>query len=402
MRARLLGSLGLAVLAAGALGTPIVAQPAAAQTVKVGVILTYSGPEASLGETVDRGIKLWMKEHEKDLPAGIKVELIRRDDTGPNPEVAKRLVQELVVRDKVNLLTGVVWSPNAAAIAPVTAEAKLPFIDMNAAGAAIVRLSPYMARVSFTLWQSSYPLGKWAATHNLKRVYTAVSDFIPGHDGEAAFVKGFKENGGTIVDSVRFPLASPDLAPYFQRVKDAKPDALYVFVPGGPQSTNVVKTFKQLALGDAGIKLIGPQDITIENELPNMGDAALGVLTMGSYSSAGDRPANKAFVEAWHKEYGAKSFPDFLSLGGWDGMAAIFDVIKAQKGKIDPDKTMALLKGWKYDSPRGPIMIDPDTRDIVQNEYMREVKKVGDHTANVEFENLGMFKDPWKEFNPPK
>jgi branched-chain amino acid transport system substrate-binding protein len=385
-----------------ALGALAAITPAHAQTVKVGVILTYSGPEASLGETIDRGIKLWMKEHEKDLPAGIKVELVRRDDTGPNPEVAKRLAQELVIRDKVNLLTGVVWSPNAAAIAPVTAEAKLPFIIMNAAGAAIVRISPYVARVSFTLWQSSYPLGKWAATHNLKRVYTAVSDFIPGHDGEAAFIKGFKENGGTIVDSVRFPLASPDLAPYFQRVKDAKPDALYVFVPGGPQSTNVVKTFKQLALADAGIKLIGPQDITIENELPNMGDAALGVLTAGDYSSDADRPVNKAFVAAWHKEYGPASYPDFLSLGGWDGMAAIFDVIKAQNGKIDPDKTMALLKGWKYESPRGPISIDPETRDVVQNEYMREVKKVGDHTANVEFENLGPFKDPWKEFNPPK
>jgi branched-chain amino acid transport system substrate-binding protein len=394
-------SLGIGLIALGALALDA---PANAQTVvKVGVILTYSGPEASLGETIDRGIKLWMKEHEKDLPPGIKVELIRRDDTGPNPEVAKRLAQELVVRDKVNLLTGVVWSPNAAAIAPVTAEAKLPFIIMNAAGAAIVRISPYVTRVSFTLWQSSYPLGKWAATHKLKRVYTAVSDFIPGHDGEAAFIKGFTEAGGTIVDSVRFPLAGPDLAPYFQRVKDAKPDALYVFVPGGPQSTNVVKTFKQLALGDAGIKLIGPQDITIENELPNMGDAALGVLTMGDYSSAADRPANLKFVEAWHKEYGAASYPDFLSVGGWDGMAAIFDVIKQQNGKIDPDKTMALLKGWKTDdSPRGTIMIDPDTRDVVQNEYMREVKQVGDHTANIEFENLGLFKDPWKEFNPPK
>ncbi len=397
MRARLVKALGLIGLGC------LLAAPATAQTVvKVGVILTYSGPEASLGETIDRGIKLWMKEHGNDLPSGVKVELIRRDDTGPNPEVAKRLARDMVVQDKVNLLTGVVWSPNAAAIAPLTAEAKLPFIIMNAAGSGIVRISPYVARVSFTLWQSSYPLGKWAATHGLKRVYTAVSDFIPGHDGEAAFTKAFKENGGTIVDSVRFPLASPDLAPYFQRVKDAKPDALYVFVPGGPQSTNVIKTFKQLALADAGIKLIGPGDITIENELPNMGDAALGVITAHSYSSAADRPANKTFVEAWHKAYGPNSYPDFLSLGGWDGMAAIFDVIKAQNGKIDPDKTMSLLKGWKHDSPRGPIMIDPDTRDIVQNEYIREVKKVGDHTANVEFDTVGMVKDPWKEFNPPK
>lgn len=391
------------VLAGAALGLAVGAIPAAAQTVKVGIILTYSGPEAPLGDTIDKGIKLWMTEHEKDLPAGVKVELIRRDDTGPNPEVAKRLAQELVIRDKVNLLTGVVWSPNAAAIAPVATEAKLPFIIMNAAGAGIVRASPYLARVSFTLWQSSYPLGKWAATHGIKRVYTAVSDYAPGHDGEQAFTKGFKEAGGEIVGSVRFPLASPDLAPYFQRVKDAKPDALYSFVPGGPQSTNVIKTFRQLGLSDAGIRLIGPMDITIENELPNMGDAALGVYTMGSYSSAGDRPANKAFVAAWQKAYGPTSYPDFLSVGGWDGMAAIFDVIKAQNGKIDPDKTMALLKAWKDpDSPRGPIALDPETRDIVQNEYMREVRKVGDHTANVEFDTIPMVKDPWKEFNPPK
>ncbi len=396
MRARLVQALGLIGLGC------LLAAPATAQTVvKVGVILTYSGPEASLGETIDRGIKLWMKEHGDSLP-GIKVELIRRDDTGPKAEVAKQLATELVVRDKINLLTGVVWSPNAAAIAPVTAEAKLPFIIMNAAGAGIVRISPYLARVSFTLWQSSYPLGKWAATNNLKKVYTAVSDFIPGHDGEAAFIRSFKENGGTIVDSVRFPLASPDLAPFFQRAKDAKPDALYVFVPAGPQSTNVIKTYRQLGLAEAGIKLIGPQDLTIENELPNMGDAALGVMTMGSYAAAADRPANKTFVAAWRKEYGQNSDPDFLSLGGWDGMAAIFDVIKAQNGKIDPDKTMELLKNWKYESPRGPISIDPATRDVVQHEYMREVKKVDGRLVNVEFQDFGVFKDPWKEFNPPK
>ena len=398
MRAR----RSLLALAAGCAAWGALAHPATAETVvKVGVILTYSGPEAALGDNLDRGIKLWTQEHAKDLP-DIKVELIRRDDTGPNPEVCKRLAQELIVRDKINILTGIIWSPCAASIAPLTKEAKLPMVIMNAAGSSIVRISPYLARISFTLWQSSYPLGKWAAAHGMKRVYTAVSDYIPGHDGEAGFTKGLTEAGGTIVDSVRFPVMSPDLAPFFQRAKDAKPDALYVFVPAGPQSTNVMKTFKQLAMGEAGIKLIGPQDLTTESELPNMGDAALGVRTMGDYSSAADRPANKAFVAAWHKAYGAASYPDFLSLGGWDGMAAIYHVIKQQNGKIDPDKTMELLKGWKFDSPRGPIMIDPETRDVVQHEYMREVRKVGDHTANVEIEDFGAFKDPWKEFNPPK
>ena len=401
MKRLIAACLGLmpALVIASLVGAP---DARAQQTIKIGVILPFSGQFADTGIQLDNGIKLYMQQH-GDTVAGKKIEVIRKDVGGIAPEVAKRLAQELVVRDKVNLLTGVVWSPNAAAIAPVTAEAKLPFIIMNASGAAIVRLSPYVTRVSFTLWQSSYPLGKWAATHNFKRVYTAVSDFIPGHDGEAAFIKGLTENGGTIVDSVRFPLASPDLAPYFQRVKDAKPDALYVFVPGGPQSTNVVKTFKQLALGDAGIKLIGPQDITIENELPNMGDAALGVLTMGDYSSAADRPANLKFVEAWHKEYGDNSIPDFLSVDAWDGATAIFDLVKATKGKFTADEAMEFFKNWKNpDSPRGPIMIDPETRDIIQNIYIRRAEKVDGKLANVEIATIPQVKDPWKELNPAK
>ncbi len=376
---------------------------ASAQTVKIGIINTYSGPNATLGELIDRGFSLYIKEYEKNLPAGVKIELIKRDDTGPNPDVAKRLAQELITRDKVNMLAGVVWTPNAAAIAPLATEAKIPFMIMNAGTAAISTMSPYIARVSFTLWQSTYPLGQWAAKNGIKRVYSAVSDFGPGHDTEAGFEKGFTDNGGQIVGKVRMPLANPDFVPFLQRVKDEKPDAVMVFVPAGRQATALMKAYSDLGLKQAGIRLIGPGDITTDEELPNMGDVALGVITMHHYSAAATRPANQAFVQSWKREYGANSTPAFMSVGGWDGMAAIFAAITEQKGRIDGDKTLAVWKGWKNDqSPRGPISIDPETRDIVQNEYMREVKMVNGALANVEFETVQAVKDPWKIINNRK
>jgi branched-chain amino acid transport system substrate-binding protein len=384
----LLVALGVAVCAAG---------PAAAQTIKIGFISSYSGLNANLGEYMERGMRLYMKQHEKELPPGVKIEILVRDDTGPNPDKAKQLAQELIVRDRVNLLAGVIFTPNAMSMAPLCTEAKVPFIIMNAGTAVITTRSPYIARLSFTLWQSSYPLGQWAAK-KFKRAYTLVSDFGPGHDAEVAFTKAFKEGGGEIVDSVRVPLQNPDFAAYMQRVKDAKPDALMVFIPAGKTATAVMKNFGDLGLGKAGIKLIGPGDITTDEELPNMGDVALGVTTVFHYSAAAERPANKAFVAAWKKEYGPNSTPNFISVGGWDGMDAIFHVIKAQQGKLDPDKTMALLKGYTNpNSPRGPIAIDPETRDIVQNEYLREVRRVGGQLANVELETVATaLKDPWK------
>ncbi len=390
-----------------ALGTALalaLALPATAQTVKIGVILTYSGPAASLGDQIDKGLSLYAKEHEKELPPGVRVELVRRDDTGPNPETAKRLAQELVTREHVNFLTGVVWSPNAAAMAPIATEAKVPFVISNAAGAGIVRASPYIARVSFTLWQESLPLGKWAAEKGgLKKVFIAVSDFAPGHDAEAAFTKGFKDSGGQIVDTVQFPVKDPDFVPFMQRVKDAKPDAVFVFVPSGKQATAVMKAYNDLNMKADGVKIIGPQDIVPDEELPSMGQEPLGVITSGTYSNAANRPANKAYVAAWKREYGDKTPPGFMSVGGWDSMAAIFSVIKETKGKADGDQAMKILAGWKNpDSPRGPIMIDPQTRDVVQDIYIRRVEKQGDHLANIEFETIQQVKDPWKELNPPK
>ena len=375
---------------------------AAAQTVKIGLINTYSGPLASNGDQIQKAIDLYMKLNESKLPKGVKLEFIKRDDTGINPETAKRLATELIVREKVQLITGVVWTPNAAAIAPVVSEAKVPFIIMNAGTAMITTLSPYIARTSFTLWQSSYPMGEWAAK-KYKSAYIAVSDFGPGHDAQDAFTKSFKAGGGTIVGSVRMPPPTSDFAPYLQRVKDAKPDALFVFVPAGKAATALMKGFGDLGLSQAGIKLIGPGDITTDEELPNMGDVPIGVVTMFHYSAAGDRPANKTFVAEWKKAYGEKSWPNFISAGAWDAMQAIFDAVTAQKGKLDADKTMAFLKGWKNpNSPRGPISIDPETRDIIQNEYVREVRKVNGVLANVELETIKSVKDPWKEITGKK
>jgi branched-chain amino acid transport system substrate-binding protein len=375
---------------------------AQAQTVKIGVINTYSGPLAAAGDQMDRGIKLWMKLHEKDLPPGVKVELIRRDDTGVNPEVAKRLAQELITRDHVNLLTGVIWTPNALAIAPLVTEAKVPFVIMNAGASVITTKSPYIARVSFTLWQSNYALGAWAAKHGIKTAYTLVSDFAPGIDSEAAFTKSFTDGGGTIAGSARMPVTTPDYVPFMQRAKDAKPDAVFVFVPAAKEATGLMKAFGDLGLRDAGIKLIGPGDITTDEELPGMGDTALGTITMQHYSAYGQRPENKAFVAAYKAEFAPKDEPGFMVADSYDGMAALFHVIAEQKGVIDPDKTMALLKGWTFASPRGPITIDADTRDIVQNEYLREVKKIDGQNRNVELETIPAVKDPWKEVNKPK
>jgi len=376
---------------------------AAAQTVKIGIITTYSGPTAGQGDQLDKGYKLYLKLHADKLPPGVKVEPIFRDDTGANPDAAKRLAQELIVRDKVQFLTGVVWTPNAAAIAPLTAEAKVPFVIANAAGVTIPRVSPYVARVSFTLWQSAYPLGQWAAK-KYKRVYTVVSDFAPGHEAEEGFTKGFKEAGGEIVGSARVPLANTDFIPYMQRVKDAKPDAIFAFNPAGKQATAQMKAYAELGLAKAGIKYIGTGDITTDEELQNMGDSAVGVMTVHHYSAAANRPANKAFVAAYKKEYGAKLNPGFMVVGAWDAMDAIFYAIREQKGKLDPDKTMELLKHYKNpNSPRGPIQIDPETREIVQNEYLREVRKVGGQLENVELETIAtQYKDPWKTFNPKK
>lgn len=380
------------------------AVPALAQTeIKVGVISTMSGPDAQPGEEMNNGIKLYVKEHEKDLPPGVKVTLVFRDDTGANPDIAKRLAQELVTRDHVNFLAGVVWSPNAAAIAPIATEAKVPFIIMNAASAGITRLSPYIIRDSFTLWLVSTPIGQWAAKQGWKRGYTAVTDYAPGFDAEGGFTKGFTDGGGQVVDKVRMPFPTDDYSPYIQRIKDTKPDVAFIFVPAGKKATAVMKAWTDLGLKQAGVTLVTTQDVMLDEELPNMGQAPLGIVSSGTYSNAATRPANQIFLNAWRAAYGDKVVPDFLSVGGWDGMAAIYDVIKQTKGKFDGDQAMKILSNWKSaDSPRGPVAIDPATRDVIENVYIRRVENVKGTLANVEFETIPNVKDPWKEANPPK
>lgn len=376
-----------------------VALPAAAQTVRLGFLNVYSGPFASLGEYVDKGARLYMKLNADKLPPGVKIDLVVRDAGGPNPDKAKQLAQEMIVRERIQLLTGLVFTPNAFAIAPLVTEAKVPTAIMNAGTSAITTRSPYIARFSFTLWQSSYPFGQWAAK-KYKRAYILVSDFGAGHDSEQAFEKGFTEGGGEIVGKVRMPMQNPDFVPFMQRAKDTKPEILFAFIPAGRQATAIMKAYSDLALDKAGIKFVGPGDITTDEELPNMGDVALGAITAHHYSAAGDRPANKAFVAAWKKEYGENTTPNFMAVGAWDAMDAIYRAIREQKGKIDPERTMAIFKSYKNpDSPRGPMSIDPQTRDVVQNEYIREVRKVDGKLANVELETIPDVKDPWKELN---
>jgi branched-chain amino acid transport system substrate-binding protein len=390
---------GTAVAALAIAGSNITAS---AQTIKIGLINSYSGFLAHGGDQMQKGIDLYVKEHEKDLPPGVKVEIIKRDDAS-TPETGKRVAQELITRDHVQILVGVAGSPIAAAIAPLTQEAKVPLVITNAAGAAITRISPYVVRVSFTQWQTAYPLGQWAAKQGWKTAYTAVSDFIPGHDAEAAFTKGWTDAGLKILGAVRFPTTNPDFAPFVQRIKDVKPDVAFIWPPSQEQSTTMLKTVRDLDLRPAGVNIISTQDLVPDEELPNMGDAALGLVTTGTYSSAADRPANKAFLAAWNKEYAGKAIPDYLSADGWDGMSAIFDLIKDTKGKFSGDEAMKFLTNWKTaNSPRGPISIDPATRDIVQNIYMRRTEMKDGKLANIEFDTIPNVKDPWKEQNPPK
>jgi len=372
------------------------------QTIKIGVISTYSGANGQYGETMDRGLKLYMKHNADKLPPGVKVELIERDDGGANPDLAKRLAQELIVRDKVDFLTGFVWTPNAMAVAPLITEAKVPAVILNAASSQITTASPYFVRFSFTEWQVAYPLGQWASKR-YKRAYQIVSDYAPGYDEEEGFAKGFAEGGGQIIGKVRVPLATTDFAPFMQRAKDLKPDLVFGFVPAGKLSSQLMKAFSDLGMDKAGIHFIGSGNLTTDEELQGMGDVTLGKMTTYHYSVAADRPANKAFQALFKKEYGDKVVGNFVTVTAWDAMDAIYAAIRAQGGKVSAERSMESLRNYKnQNSPRGPISIDPETRDIVQNIYIREVRRIGNQLANVELETIPNVKDPWKELNRKK
>ena len=378
------GVLGLAAIGAHA-----------QETIKIGVIAAFSGPFADYGKQMEGGIKAYMKQH-GDTVAGKKIELIIKDTTGPSPEIAKRLAQELVVRDKVDMLAGFGLTPEALAVAPIAEQAKKPMIIMNAATSIITTKSSYIARVSMTLPQISGPMATWAVKNNIKRVVTLVADYGPGIDAETAFKTNLVGGGGQVVESIRVPLRNPEFAPFVQRIKDAKPEAVFVFVPAGEQGVAFMKSYRERGLAEAGIKVIATGDLTDDHVLPAMGDATLGVITSFHYSAAHNSPENKAFLKHFADANPGGGRPNFMAVAAYDGMSAIYEVARKLNGRIDGDKAMAILKGMKINSPRGPLTIDAETRDAVQTVYIRRVEKINGELYNVEFDKFENMKDTGK------
>jgi branched-chain amino acid transport system substrate-binding protein len=385
-----LGSL----LTSLAMTAGLIAPAAADEVVKVGTVLALTGPFASMGEAVDKGTRLYVKLHQKDLPKGVSVELIRRDNAGPNPSAAKRLAQEMVVRDKISYLTGAVFTPDAAAIAPLATEAKLPFILPNASTSSLTRQSPYIVRVSLTQWQLAYPMGQWAAKQGYKTAYVVVADYATGYDTQEAFIKGFTESGGKVTGVVRIPQNVTDFAPYMQRIKDGKPSMVFMFINS---HISALKAYQAASLKEAGIQLMGPGD-----DVPAMGDAAGGVITGGIYTSnqLDPIPQNVAFIKAWQAEYGTDK-PSYLGVTGWDSMDMIYGAIKTLGPKAEPEAILNYLSNWKStDGPRGDISIDPKTRDIVQSVVINRMELVDGKMTNRRIDTIPDVHDPWKIVNP--
>lgn len=389
MKRAVLAGLSLA-LAAG------VAQ---AQEVKVGLVLPYTGVGAELAQPIDRGVELYLKTHADEIkPYSIK--LIKRDAKDASGANAKIVVQELLTQDNVDVLAGWVYSPNAIATAPIVSAGKKLAVIMNAGTAHITNMSPYYVRTSFSMWHAGHALGEAAAKQlGAKTAVVGYTDFPPGKDTLAAFKMAFEAAGGKVIDEIPMGGANavPDFTPFFQRAKDKKPDVFMVFVPGGDHSTAVVRTYNALGMKQAGIKLIGPGDITQDTKLQPMGQNADGLITMHHYNADLANPANKKFVEDWKKAYGADSTPDFMAVAGYDGMAAIVAAIKATGGKLDGEKAVAALKGWKYNSPRGPISIDPATRDIIMNEYLSQAAFQNGRVVQKNIGKIDAVKDACKE-----
>jgi branched-chain amino acid transport system substrate-binding protein len=369
--------------------------PAGAQnTIKIGMINVYSGQFADAGIQMDNGAKTYMQQH-GDTVAGRKIEIIRKDVGGVAPDVAKRLAQELIVRDKVDILAGFLLTPNALAAADVSAEAKKFMVIMNAATSIITTKSPYAIRTSVTLPQVAETFGTWAATKGgIKKSYTMVTDYGPGHDFEGGFQRAFKEAGGEIVGSVRFPVANPDFSAFVQRAKDINPESIMIFIPGGAQPAALGKAFAERGVDLTKTKVLGSGETTAEQALKSMGDNALGIITAWHYEHTDKNPRNVEFVKLFNEMH--KRNPDFFSSGGYDGMHVIYEAIKKTGGKTDGDALIAAAKGLKWDSIRGPMSIDPATRDVVQTIYIRKVEKVGGELVNVPFDKIENVKDPVK------
>ncbi|MBO1907005.1 ABC transporter substrate-binding protein [Microvirga sp. 3-52] len=362
----------------------------AQETIKIGLILPMTGPFASTGRQIEAAAKLYMQQ-KGDTVAGKKIQLIVKDDTG-TADVTKRLAQELIVNDKIAVMAGFGLTPLALAPAPLATQAKVPAVVMAAATATITEASPYIVRTSFTLPQATVPMADWAAQNGIKKVATLVSDYGPGIDAEKAFTSAFTAKGGQ-VENLRVPLANPDFSPFLQKVADAKPDALFVFVPSGI-GAQFMKQFVERGLDKSGIKLIGPGDVTDDDLLNNMGDVALGAITTQHYSAAHDSPENKAFVEAFKKANNGMR-PNFMAVGGYDGMHLIYEGLKKTNG-AGGQALVDAMKGMSWTSPRGPVSIDPQTRDIIQNIYVRKVERKDGELYNVEFATIPNVKDPVK------
>ena len=349
-------------------------------TIKIGVILPYSGQFADFSTQIDNGIKLYMKQN-GDTVAGKKLELIRKDTGGVAPDVATRLAQELITRDNVDILAGFLLSPNAIAVSKVSAEAKKFMVIMNASTTSIITMSPYSVRSSMTFLSIGGSAGTWAYKSGIRKVYTMVSDFAPGKDIEAVFQEAFKKAGGEVVGSVHMPVANPDFSAFVQRAKDLNPESIFIFVPGGAQPAALGKAFAERGVDASKIKIIGTGEVVDESSVKNMGDAALGIISVWHYDYNDDSKMNKEFVAAYNADY--KRNPDFGSVGGYDGMHVIYEALKKASGKTDGDSLIAAAKGVSFESPRGPFQIDPATRDIVETVYVRQVRKVGDGLRNV-------------------
>jgi branched-chain amino acid transport system substrate-binding protein len=359
---------------------------------RIGLILPMTGQQASTGRQIEAAARLYMAQN-GDTVAGKKVELIVKDDTSI-PDVTKRLAQELVVNDKVNVLAGFGITPSALATAPIATQSKTPLVVMAAATSSITQASPYVVRTSFTLAQAAVAMGDWAPKNGIKKVVTLVSDYGPGIDAEKYFNERFVLSGGKVSESLRVPLRNPDFAPFLQKVRDLKPDALFVFVPSGAGAA-VMKQFLERGMDKAGIRLIGTGDVTDDDQLNDMGDGALGVVTSHHYSASHPSAMNKKFVEAFGKANKGMR-PNFMAVGGYDGMRVIYEALKATKGQGGGDALLAAMKGQIFESPRGPMFIDAQTRDVVQNIYLRKVEKQMGQLYNVEFDVIKDVKDPGK------
>jgi len=378
------------VLAAALLAASAVSSARAEDTVKIGLIMAYSGQFADTAAQMDNGVKLFMKKF-GDKVAGKKIEIIRKDTGGANPDVAKRLAQELIVRDKVDILAGFTLTPEALGAAGASEEGKKFMVVMNAATSVVTEKSPYIARTSLTIPQLEYAFGQWAQKNGVKKVYTMVADYGPGIDAETWFQKGFKGAGGEVVGSVRMAVANPDFSAYVQKAKDVNPDAVFIFIPGGAQPPAMAKAMQERNFPAS--KVLAQGEVTMDdNALKSMGDAGVGIRTVFHYGWEHKSKMNEEFVKDYNAEF--KRNPDVFSIGAWDGMHLIYEALKKTGGKADGDSLIAAAKGMKWESPRGPMSIDPETRDVIQNVYIRKVEKVGGQVQNVEFDTIKDVKDP--------